>query len=84
MPRSIGLLAAVAFLAVVVPSSGIAGAGEADWPAFGHDHSNRNFSPLSQIDRTTVAGLRPAWIFQTGVTGYFQAQPIMVDGVLYV
>ncbi|MEL6059497.1 pyrroloquinoline quinone-dependent dehydrogenase [Methylobacterium sp. DCY52] len=84
MPRSIGLLAAAAFLAVVVPSSGIAGAGEADWPAFGHDHSNRNFSPLSQIDRTTVAGLRPAWIFQTGVTGYFQAQPIMVDGVLYV
>jgi len=59
-------------------------AAETDWPAFGHDHSNRNFSGLTQIDRSTVARLRPAWIFQTGVTGYFQAQPIMVDGALYL
>uniref|UniRef100_UPI00235EB841 PQQ-binding-like beta-propeller repeat protein n=1 Tax=Serratia ureilytica TaxID=300181 RepID=UPI00235EB841 len=50
----------------------------------GHDPSNRNFSELTQIDRDSVARLRPAWIFQTGITGYFQAQPVMVDGTLYV
>ncbi|MDP4003990.1 PQQ-binding-like beta-propeller repeat protein [Methylobacterium sp. NEAU K] len=59
-------------------------AAETPWPAFGHDHSNRNFSDLAQIDRDSVARLRPAWMFQTGVTGYFQAQPVMVDGALYV
>ncbi len=59
-------------------------AAEADWPAFGHDPSNRNFSELTQIDRGNVGRLRPAWMFQTGVTGYFQAQPVMVDGVLYL
>jgi glucose dehydrogenase len=64
--------------------TGPALAAEADWPAFGHDHSNRNFSELTQIDKGNVARLRPAWMFQTGVTGYFQAQPVMVEGVLYL
>ncbi|MGC5780480.1 pyrroloquinoline quinone-dependent dehydrogenase [Methylobacterium sp. NFXW15] len=59
-------------------------AGESDWPAFGHDSSNRNYSELTQIDRGNVARLRPAWMFQTGVTGYFQAQPVVADGVLYL
>lgn len=57
---------------------------ETPWPAFGHDPSNRNFSDLTQVNRDTVGRLRPAWIFQTGITGYFQAQPVMVDGTLYV
>jgi len=68
--------------AVVGATSGFAA--ETPWPAFGHDPSNRNFSDLTQIDRDSVARLRPAWIFQTGITGYFQAQPVMVDGTLYV
>lgn len=55
-----------------------------DWPMFGRDHTNRHFSPLTAIDRSNVKGLRPAWIFQTGITGYFQAEPVMVDGVVYV
>jgi glucose dehydrogenase len=59
-------------------------ADETPWPAFGHDPGNRNYSTLTQIDRDTVGRLRPAWIFQTGITGYFQAQPVMVDGTLYV
>jgi alcohol dehydrogenase (cytochrome c) len=59
-------------------------ASETPWPAFGHDPSNRNFSGLTQIDRSNVARLRPAWMFQTGITGYFQAQPVMVDGTLYL
>ncbi|WP_419829588.1 pyrroloquinoline quinone-dependent dehydrogenase [Methylobacterium sp.] len=84
MPRTIridrGFRLACAAL-IVAPAA--ARAAETPWPAFGHDHSNRNFSDLTQIDRASVARLRPAWIFQTGVTGYFQAQPVMVDGALY-
>ena len=55
-----------------------------DWPMFGRDHTNQHFSPLTGIDRGNVKALRPAWIFQTGITGYFQAEPVMVDGTLYV
>ncbi len=80
--RSTGA-ALLTLLAGPVPSGWAADA-ETPWPAFGHDPSNRNFSELTQIDRDSVGRLRPAWIFQTGVTGYFQAQPVMVDGGLYV
>ncbi|WP_336485562.1 pyrroloquinoline quinone-dependent dehydrogenase [Methylobacterium nigriterrae] len=55
-----------------------------DWPVFGGDHGNGHHSPLDRIDRSNVARLRPAWIFQTGVTGFFQAEPVIVDGVMYV
>ncbi len=55
-----------------------------DWPTFGGDHSNRHASHLDAINRDTISKLRPAWIFQTGVTGYFQAEPVVVEGVLYV
>lgn len=55
-----------------------------DWPAFGRDASNVHHSPLETIDRSNVARLRPAWIFQTGITGYFQAEPVIVEGVMYV
>ncbi|GEO99885.1 alcohol dehydrogenase [Methylobacterium haplocladii] len=55
-----------------------------DWPAFGGDHSNRHASALDAINRETVGRLKPAWIFQTGTTGYFQAEPVIVDGTLYV
>ncbi|UMY20274.1 PQQ-binding-like beta-propeller repeat protein [Methylobacterium organophilum] len=55
-----------------------------DWPAFGGGADNRHASPLAQIDRSNVGRLRPAWLFQTGVTGYFQAEPVIVDRVMYV
>lgn len=55
-----------------------------DWPMFGGDYSNRHASRLEAINRDTVSKLRPAWIFQTGVTGYFQAEPVVVEGVMYV
>ncbi|MCJ2057486.1 PQQ-binding-like beta-propeller repeat protein [Methylobacterium sp. J-048] len=77
-----GFRPALIALATFLPLPAIAA--ETPWPAFGHDHSNRNFSDLTQIDRASVGRLRPAWMFQTGVTGYFQAQPVMVDGTLYM
>lgn len=80
MSKSFMRSAAAAALAVLLGGA----ASAADWPAFGGGASNQNFSPLAKIDRGNVAKLRPAWIFQTGVTGYFQAQPVVVDGVMYV
>lgn len=56
----------------------------ANWLTYGRDYTNQRFSPLTGIDRTNVAGLAPAWTFNTGVRSTFQASPIVVDGVMYV
>lgn len=84
-----GLTAALIFLVpVLLPTTGTSAQEAAqvsgDWPAFGRDAGNTHHSPLAQIDRGNVARLRPAWLFQTGVTGYFQAEPVVIDGVMYV
>ncbi|MGR8921155.1 MAG: outer membrane protein assembly factor BamB family protein [Gammaproteobacteria bacterium] len=61
-----------------------AAADNANWLSYGHGHGNQRFSALDAIDRETVAGLRPAWIYQTGVLGTFPANPLVVDGVMYL
>jgi glucose dehydrogenase len=61
-----------------------AGAERGNWIAYGRDYSNQRFSPLAQIDAGNVAKLRPAWIFQSGISATFQATPLVVDGVMYV
>lgn len=61
-----------------------AGAERANWLTYGRDYSNQRFSPLAQIDAGNVARLRPAWVFQSGVSATFQATPIVVDGVMYL
>ena len=68
-----GLARVMGFAALLVTAQVPAPASSDDWPMFGRDHTNQHFSPLTQIDRATVKALRPAWIFQTGITGYFQA-----------
>ena len=37
-----------------------------DWPAYGGSDAARRYSPLKQINKTNVAGLRPVWTFRTG------------------
>src|SRR5207344_716431 len=36
------------------------------------------------VDVGNVGRLRPAWIYQSGVSSTFQATPIVADGVMYV
>src|SRR5262245_39068192 len=61
-----------------------AGADRANWITYGRDYGNQRFSPLTQVDTGNVARLRPAWVYQSGVSSSFQATPIVVDGVMYV
>jgi quinoprotein glucose dehydrogenase len=37
-----------------------------DWSAYGRGYDARRYSPLAQIRRDNVAGLRRAWTFRTG------------------
>jgi quinoprotein glucose dehydrogenase len=57
-----------------------------DWPAYGGDPAGTRYSPLTQINRSNVGQLKVAWQFDRGgglPSGRFQAQPIVIDGVLY-
>jgi quinoprotein glucose dehydrogenase len=57
-----------------------------DWPAYGGDAAGTRYSSLTQIDRSNVGRLQMAWQFDPGDSppnGRFQAQPIVVDGILY-
>jgi len=63
-----------------------------EWPTYGNDPGGTRYSPLAQIDRGNVAGLRVAWTYRTGETGgappyahvAFEATPLMVEGALYL
>ena len=58
------------------------GAGR-DWPVYlGHKTSN-HYSTLNQINKDNVARLQVAWTYETGDTGEFQSNNLIIDGVLY-
>lgn len=55
-----------------------------NWLSYGHGYASQRFSALEQINRDSVAGLRPAWIYQTGILGSFPTNPLVVDGVMFI
>ncbi len=34
-----------------------------EWPTYGHDRGGQRFSPLTQINPSNVANLKPAWVY---------------------
>lgn len=56
----------------------------AKWLMYGGNYANWRYSPLADINRGNVDKLRPAWVFQPGIVGQFEASPVVVDGVMYV
>jgi quinoprotein glucose dehydrogenase len=60
-----------------------------EWPAFGRNLAGTRFSPLDQINLTSVKNLQPAWTFHTGVKqagtqSSLQATPIMVGNRVFL
>jgi quinohemoprotein ethanol dehydrogenase len=90
------LLAAIAALAAVASAVSISMAGAdaqtrapvsvVDWPLHNLDLAGSRYSPLHQIDRSTVKSLVPRWLFQHGVIDGVsnQTTPIIVNGTMYV
>ncbi|MEZ6030635.1 MAG: PQQ-binding-like beta-propeller repeat protein [Hyphomonadaceae bacterium] len=59
------------------------------WPTNGGDAFNRRYSPLDQINRDNVGGLKAVWrarLDGSGVGPQYsgEAQPIISDGVVYI
>ncbi len=61
----------------------VPGAAGSDWPVYGGSNSGTRFSALTQIDKATVAALRPAWRFDTHQQGESQASPLVIGRTVY-
>jgi alcohol dehydrogenase (cytochrome c) len=55
-----------------------------NWLTYSGNYQGHRFSPLKQVDRTNVARLKPAWVYQMRDQGKVQTSPIVVDGILYI
>jgi quinoprotein glucose dehydrogenase len=54
-----------------------------EWPVYGGSNASDRYSPLREITPANVAGLEEAWRFDTGESGGFQVNPIVIHGVMY-
>lgn len=54
------------------------------WRTYGLDNGNQRFSPLREIGTGNVSNLTPAYVFQTGVAGAFETNPLVADGTMYL
>jgi quinoprotein glucose dehydrogenase len=84
----------LAEILIVVAVAAVEVAGQADWPAYGHDPTGQRYSPLTQINTKNVARLKLAWQYGNNPAGIdlnpatraltaTEAVPIMVDDVLF-
>ena len=55
----------------------------ADWPAYLGGKERSLYSPLQQITRENVGQLEVAWTYDTGDKSEYQANNLIIDGVLY-
>jgi alcohol dehydrogenase (cytochrome c) len=66
-----------------VSSSLLQDPGDGDWLQWGRTYDGQNYSPLSQISRTTVKSLAPAWSapLQAGLS---MPTPLVHDGIMFL
>ena len=56
----------------------------ANWLSYGRTYDEQRFSPLTEINDKTVAGLGLEWASDLDTARGQEATPIVVDGVMYV
>ncbi|HEY7474043.1 MAG TPA: pyrroloquinoline quinone-dependent dehydrogenase [Vicinamibacterales bacterium] len=92
MRNSIALLAAMSVLALASAGAQKPPAPQ-EWPVYAGDPGAAHYSPLSDVNRDTVARLQIAWEWKPAEDamqafgtrpGNFQNTPLMIDDVLYV
>jgi quinoprotein glucose dehydrogenase len=71
---------------LLLVAAGLAQTPQRDWRAYGGNAEGTRYSPLRQITKANVDRLQVVWQFDPNEgppAGRFQAQPILVDGVVY-
>jgi alcohol dehydrogenase (cytochrome c) len=59
-------------------------ADSSNWLTYSGNYQGHRFSPLRQVDASTVARLKPAWMYQVDSPGNVETSPLVVDGIMYV
>jgi alcohol dehydrogenase (cytochrome c) len=84
---------AAAFVGATLPLAGFAQTGQdllndgktpEDVLTYGMGYSQHRYSPLTQINQTTVKRLVPAWSYSMADNRGLEAQPLVKDGVIYL
>ena len=57
---------------------------DGQWVRATKDYANTRYSSLDQINIVSVANLKVAWTFNTGVDRGQEAAPIIVNNAMYV
>ncbi|MBU6267069.1 MAG: PQQ-binding-like beta-propeller repeat protein [Sphingomonadales bacterium] len=69
-------------------ATAIATAGPTQWPHWGNSIGGAKFSPATQVNTANVAGLRPAWRYDSNIPAgalvSLEATPLAADGRLYM
>jgi len=55
-----------------------------NWLTCGGNYAGHRYSTLAQLTPNNIAGLKPAWIYQSREAGKWEVTPLVVDGVIYV
>lgn len=55
-----------------------------DWPMPAHDFASTRYSPLNEITRANIAGLKVAFTFSTGVDRGQEAAPVVAGNTMYI
>ena len=76
----------VAGLSAQVPYERVLDAAQtpADWLTYSGNYSSQRYSELDQVTPDNVGDLQLEWVYQSPVSGPWQASPIVVDGVMYL
>ncbi|RXK52145.1 pyrroloquinoline quinone-dependent dehydrogenase [Aquirufa rosea] len=54
-----------------------------DWPSYLGGNNRNHYSTLKQINLQNVHQLQVAWTYASGDSGQIQANPIIINGILY-
>jgi quinoprotein glucose dehydrogenase len=76
-------LAALAGLGMFSLSAFAASPANTDWSTYLGDKGRTLYTPLNQINRSNVTQLKVAWTYETGDKGEYQANNLVINGVLY-
>lgn len=55
-----------------------------NWLTYSGTYASRRHSALDRIDPDNVGDLEMKWVFQSRTAHYFQATPLVVDGIMYL
>src|SRR5437879_8154186 len=78
------LLSGVMAASMMVLAASAVAQGPGEWTMTGRTYDLQRYSPLTQVNKANVKGLKAAWTFSTGVLNGHEGNPLVFNNVMYV